>query len=465
MQLKKINKFQSVVLFLILFAGSAFSSPGKLIHKPTDNHLDTVPLILNNVPIYNDSSLSLLFQKLYLLKKGEGRNVSVLHLGDSHVQMGFFAAAIRNTFSKIWGFAGFGTVFPYQLAKYNPFYIQTKVTNGEWEGSNYLKKEDEFKHGVLGFTARTFSSIASFELNIKNNSPGVSGFNKVQLLYGDPAGNYTIELNGSSSQQPEDGFSPSILCNESVVSNPNQVWRMNSYCFDKKQDKIQFTVRRNTYPKGAFNVYGFVLKDESSKGVIYNSSGVGGSQFSHLTDNASLSKEQITSLQPDLILFSYGSNESYMKSFDSIKYQANVNNYIHSLKKTLPGVTILLISPPDTRAKNLYPRNTTTIQQILKTTATQENVAYLDLREQMGGDGSIWRWLPAKLAASDKLHFTKEGYTLQANLVMQAFIQSYNKAIPEKDKVPDINLGNYIFGYGPNQKIEKVELPDKMKNK
>ena len=109
--------------------------------------------------------------------------------------MGYFAATIRNTFSAIWGFAGFGTVFPYQLAKYNPYYIQTKVTNGEWEGSNYLKKEDEFKHGVLGFTARTFSAQASFELNVKNNSADISGFNKVQLLYGDSAGNYTIELN------------------------------------------------------------------------------------------------------------------------------------------------------------------------------------------------------------------------------------------------------------------------------
>jgi hypothetical protein len=83
----------------------------------------------------------------------------------------------------------------------------------------------------------------------------------------------------------------------------------------------------------------------------------------------------------------------------------------------------------------------------------------------MGGDGSMWRWLPAKLAASDKLHFTKEGYTLQANLVMQAFIQSYNKAIPDPDKISDIYLGNYIFGYSPDEKSGKIELPDKMKNK
>ena len=42
----------------------------------------------------------------------------------------------------------------------------------------------------------------------------------------------------------------------------------------------------------------------------------------------------------------------------------------------------------------------------------------------MGGDKSILQWLKPKLASFDKLHYTKEGYILQANLLMDAMLKN-----------------------------------------
>ena len=42
----------------------------------------------------------------------------------------------------------------------------------------------------------------------------------------------------------------------------------------------------------------------------------------------------------------------------------------------------------------------------------------------MGGDKSILQWLKPKLASFDKLHYTKDGYILQANLLMNAMLKN-----------------------------------------
>jgi lysophospholipase L1-like esterase len=407
------------------------------------NRIDTTPLQLNNLPIFNEAALTGLFQKLYLLKKGKGENVTVLHLGDSHVQIGNFPAAIRDVFTNVWGGTGFGTIFPYQLAGFNNFYVQSKVTSGEWDAKRYRFEDDQYEFGVMGYTAKTFSSQASLEINVRGNKPEITSFNKVQLLYGDPNNSYTIRLKGSSEQEIE--FISADECNDDITNNNQANWKKQTYCFKELKNKLQLTVVKKNGAASDFNLYGIVLEDTSQKGVVYDICGVDGARFSHLCTNADLSIEQIATLNPDLIIFSFGSNESYTKTFDSLAYQDMIIKYLHSIKTIIPEVAILLTSPPDTKYKDMYPINTSALQNILKNAAISKDLAFFDLREQMGGAGSISDWLSTKLAGPDKLHFTKEGYTLQAHLIMQAFLQSYNKTVAGEDKVPDIDLSKYNF--------------------
>jgi hypothetical protein len=41
----------------------------------------------------------------------------------------------------------------------------------------------------------------------------------------------------------------------------------------------------------------------------------------------------------------------------------------------------------------------------------------------MGGKNSVLNWLKYKLAATDKLHYTKAGYNLQAELLINALLK------------------------------------------
>jgi lysophospholipase L1-like esterase len=50
----------------------------------------------------------------------------------------------------------------------------------------------------------------------------------------------------------------------------------------------------------------------------------------------------------------------------------------------------------------------------------------------MGGLGSIDDWKDAQLAASDRIHLTKKGYELQADMMFEAFRKAFGDYLNEK---------------------------------
>ena len=52
----------------------------------------------------------------------------------------------------------------------------------------------------------------------------------------------------------------------------------------------------------------------------------------------------------------------------------------------------------------------------------------------MGGLNSVTLWYKAGLTARDKLHFSRHGYFLQADLMFNAFLKSYDQYTENKNK-------------------------------
>ena len=175
-------------------------------------------------------------------------------------------------------------------------------------------------------------------------------------------------------------------------------------------------------------------------GIIYNNCAVGGAQFSHICNNASYALGQIEDLNPDLIILSYGSNDSYTTKFNGNLYHKMVGGFIDSLKLLLPKTNFILTSPPDTRSKDRFPRNVDSIQLVFHQLSQEKDIAYWDLRTQMGGNGSLYTWLKNGLAAKDKLHFTKTGYTLQAKLFINALINTNNELEEKKYTINPLKI-------------------------
>ena len=84
------------------------------------------------------------------------------------------------------------------------------------------------------------------------------------------------------------------------------------------------------------------LNNTNKSGIIYNNCGVGGAQFSSLCKNASLSITQIKDINPDLIIISYGSNESYTSAFRYESYSKMINEYFGITRQNCNDKCLLL---------------------------------------------------------------------------------------------------------------------------
>jgi lysophospholipase L1-like esterase len=105
------------------------------------------------------------------------------------------------------------------------------------------------------------------------------------------------------------------------------------------------------------------------------------------------------------------------------------------VKNTLPNASIILTTPPDTRSNGRFPINNIEICNVLKKVAKEQNIALWNLHDQMGGTGSMLKWLNKGLASKDKLHFKKLGYELQAKMFIYALFKDYNKIADQNNSL------------------------------
>jgi lysophospholipase L1-like esterase len=69
--------------------------------------------------------------------------------------------------------------------------------------------------------------------------------------------------------------------------------------------------------------------------------------------------------------------------------------------------------------------------------AEKHNAVVFDLYEVMGGAGSIDDWYRDELAKKDRIHFTREGYFLFADLFYNAFMNAYGDWIAANHSLSD----------------------------
>src|SRR5512133_267315 len=82
--------------------------------------------------LINPKHLLPFFNKLLKLENGETNQVSILHIGDSHIQADFLTREIRKNLQLRFGNAGRGLVFPLRVAGTNEPNDYRSSTNDNW---------------------------------------------------------------------------------------------------------------------------------------------------------------------------------------------------------------------------------------------------------------------------------------------------------------------------------------------
>ena len=197
-------------------------------------------------------------------------------------------------------------------------------------------------------------------------------------------------------------------------------------CLEELKNNIQifiYLIPNNNAT--TFELNGIVLENNEN-GILYHNSGVNGAKYSDY-NKYPLFFEQLKALHPDVLVLSFGTNESFdhMKAEDFI---TQLDLFISNARKENPFVEIIVATPPPSLFKRKYP-NTFVADYSKKIIelAYSRRVAVWDLYSDMGGLYGVNHNAKAGLVGGDKVHYTKAGYEKQGNLLAKAIIEAYEK--------------------------------------
>lgn len=402
-----------------------YCSKAQTIDSSTYNHLTFIKKEKNF--IHNDSSsLVQFYEKLYQLQQLKSSRISIVHIGDSHIQADALSGLVRQKLQLKFGNAGRGFVFPYRLAKSNEPSSYKSSTNKVWDYKRNVFIDKPLPIGLGGYTIESRDSLAEINLMVKDQ-PGLGyAFTKFTLFHDKNPENFDITI------------CDDLNCERGTFQykNKNQNPFVSEIVFDKP---IKQVVLKNkcvdTICQKSTRVYGMLLENDST-GVLYNMIGVNGAEYRHYNFSKYF-LEQLNYLKPELVIISLGTNEAFGGSFNKDIFYKQIDSMVVSIKSKNPNASFLLCTPSDSykrsrngRIKNPFVKDA---QETIIKYALDNNIAYWDLLEVMGGWGSMQNWYLKQLSARDKVHFTSKGYQIQGDLLYNAIIEGYYKYLKSKN--------------------------------
>jgi lysophospholipase L1-like esterase len=190
-------------------------------------------------------------------------------------------------------------------------------------------------------------------------------------------------------------------------------------------------VRGHIFPRTA----GTLLTDAFGQ-IVYTDMGVNGATCLTFTHPERI--KDIDELHPDLLILSFGTNESHNRRYNTMVHYRQMDELVQLLRNQMPEVPILMTTPPGsydrfgTRRRRTYkvnPRTATAVNTIHRL-ATARRLAVWDLYTIVGGSSrAALNWQSAKLMQADRVHYLPDAYTLQGELLGEALLKGYNEYV------------------------------------
>ncbi len=338
--------------------------------------------------LHNDTSLYRFFEAL---QQADKEVVSILHLGDSHVQAGFLPEAAAGRFKAKFGSAGTGWAFPYHLAGTNGPDTYKWSSPVRWEGDRVVDRYQSGFPGPGGILIKTQAPNPALVLTTKEP------FNDITYWYADP----------SSSMQT--GF-------------------VRMEAGDTTAVRLE--------PAGKI-FYGTVVKN-GHPGILYHGIGVNGAQLMHFNKDEATLSTLMNELHPKLVILSFGTNEAF-GGVSAVPFRQEMEKAVERIRNVLPDACILFTTPPSGMLKKQqipYRRKGSrkthyhlryvkhpqveVIRAEMIRYCREKGLAYWDFHEAMKADRRF-----AHGWSTDHVHFNANGYTLQGTLLYEAVAAAF----------------------------------------
>ena len=367
-------------------------------------------LVDSSANFITDSTASLapFFEKLEAVHRGGRGTVSVLHIGDSHVQAGHMTGRMRTLFQGDFGNAGRGLITPHKMAGMNEAPDYAISTPYGYKSAKVTGKQED-KSGFTGI-AVTFETPYN-ELKVWSKTP----FNGVTVFHAPDA---------PMLCEPDE-LRIGSYC---TIDNTPTSTRISLLCDVDSLTLSGFTSEQYNDP----TFYGFALEN-GRPGVVYHSLGINGAAFEHFVNNSTLTDGGAGALCPDIIIVSLGTNNCYGGNFQHGRFYNTVDDFIRRLKRAYPGIPILMTTPMEScrrQGRRHVPNpNIVEAARIICSASTDNEVAFWNFYNAASGAKAMERWAAKRLTNTDRIHLTENGYALQGDMLYEAFARYYNTFI------------------------------------
>ena len=409
-----------LVFITLLFAYGMLVAQDSTLLKPVPKlpfaHLDR-----NRIVFPGDSTaMERFFSKMdSVVFLGQG-NVSIMHIGGSHVQAGVFTQQFRDDLLSIGDdlMGGQYFVFPFTAGgTNNPSHFMVSSTGSWTYCRNAVRKETDKRMGLAGAAITTTDPNATVSIVSRSRRPTELtpefSFNKVTLI-------------GFSET---DNVMPVVSYDDTTRQGQYDDYQ-STYTFLLPELTDSICIRFDTMP-GEFTLTGVLLENGAS-GISVHGVGVNGASVPSYLRCDDFERD-LELIKPDLIIFGIGINDAAEKDFEKRTFMKNYDDLIQIIQRVNPDCALLFLTNNDSykrvrvKKKRRYEVNPNgkIVEDAFMEMGRQYNAAVWDQFDIMGGLRSMSDWEKAGLAQKDKVHFTNAGYQLLGDLLYNALITSY----------------------------------------
>ena len=183
--IKQARRLGIVIGVIIALIGVVLIiSPFKMLKKqqpqPADEPLWFVHFDKNNISTFGSKQLENRLKTLLINTKLNNSKLSILHIGDSHIQADVFTGQTRKLLASWLNDKQFtrGFTFPYQLYGSNP----PDDFKAEWKG-DWQRVTDSSNIGISGVSVATSSVDGEISISIAKNGENEQLFDEVRIFF------------------------------------------------------------------------------------------------------------------------------------------------------------------------------------------------------------------------------------------------------------------------------------------
>jgi len=398
-QARIIGIFIGIIVALVgvVLILSPFDMLKKTQQRKTDEPLWFVRLDQNSISTYGAKNLESNLKTLLTDAKENNSKLSIMHIGDSHIQADFFTGHTRKLLASWLNDKKFtrGFTFPYQLYGSNP----PDDLKAEWKG-DWQRVTDSANIGISGVAVTTSSPNGEISISVTKVDENEQLFDNAKIFF------------SSNSQN--------------IIPHPTEKHKLIhrdawSVTYKLHQPCSSITVAKPNSTNDTLTIHGINLVNSQAK-LNYHAAGLNGASVKTFL-KMGLFTQHLTSINPNIVIISLGTNDAYTKNFNTKQFRKDYEVLISQIDKALPDAAIILSTAGDHLfEKEHHNPNIEKANHQIVSAAKKYDCAVWDFYSVMGGKGSIELWAEDGLCAPDKLHLNRKGYKLQASLFFDALM-------------------------------------------